>query len=207
MKDIFQGTATFNTVYLVCCTDRYWDCCEKNIDCFFKSAVTADRPLWITEGFFNLLISFSRKVFHATCPILLKRRTGTYLSMIGNGHFSSWQCSSSWFSHIFGSVHGGFSFSLSSGVHTAEKETFCHESYQAPGTGLCAWEACNHQQTQRRCVLPLLLCPCCLLSRAHSPAQGWLSPSSHQASAWGWVPLAAPPQMGTLHCLLGLQLL
>lgn len=57
MKDVFQGTMTFNTVYLVCYTDRYWDYCEKTID-FFKSATIVDRPLWITEGFFTLLIIF-----------------------------------------------------------------------------------------------------------------------------------------------------
>lgn len=65
---------------------------------FFKSAIIADRPLWITEGFFNLLI-------------LLQRRTGSYLSMIGSENFSSWLCFSFWFLHICRSMDCFFPFS------------------------------------------------------------------------------------------------
>lgn len=66
---------------------------------FFKSAIIADRPLWITEErFFNLLI-------------FLQSRTGSYLSMTGSEHFSSLPCSSSWFLHICRSMDCFFPFS------------------------------------------------------------------------------------------------
>lgn len=120
---------------------------------FFKSAIIADRPLWITEErFFNLLI-------------FLQSRTGSYLSMTGSEHFSSLPCSSSWFLHICRSMD----FPLFSDVHISEKEAFGHESFQAAGTGQSA------ASTPAICF-SCPLCPCQLPS-PHSPAQSWLYPT------------------------------
>lgn len=160
---------------------------------FFKSAIIADRPLRITEGFFNLLI-------------LLPRRAGAYLSMTRSEHFSSWLCSSSWFLHICRSRDGFFS--LFSGVHTAEKETFGHERLQEQDkqppaqqqrgfpVPLWPWQIPSAQSSCLGAVPPQGLCPGC-----SGPWQPHTALPNSAATALRGTP-GAPnpsPQPGEMH--------
>lgn len=151
---------------------------------FFKSAIIADRPLRITEGFFNLLI-------------LLPRRAGAYLSMTRSEHFSSWLCSSSWFLHICRSRDGFFS--LFSGVHTAEKETFGHERLQ---------EQDKQPPAQQQRGFPVPLCPraAAWVQFPHKDsALAALGHGSHTQLSQTLLPLpwGEPQGLQTLHHSLG----
>lgn len=101
--------------------------------------------------------------------------------MIRSGHFSSWLFLFLVLAHL---QTGGFIF------FPFLRRWCCWEGNVLSRELLGCGKVCNHHQIQRQRGFPLLLCPC-LLSRAHSPAQGCLSRASPRASAWDATALPA----------------